>query len=116
MQTRRRAPRSAPLLRDLCAKTDMNLPPFLPAYDSWLVVGWLVVGWLVVGWLVVGGSAGPAARRIMLVKAALTIAGLFALSASALAQQPDGAAVFKRACANCHADNQTTAPTPTILR
>ena len=35
----------------------------------------------------------------------------------ALAQQAaDGAAVFKRACANCHAENQTTAPTPAVLR
>jgi polyvinyl alcohol dehydrogenase (cytochrome) len=39
------------------------------------------------------------------------------LPATALAQQgPDGAAVFARACASCHAENQTTAPTPATLR
>src|SRR5687768_993673 len=57
-------------------------------------------------------------------KAGLIATFLVALAAPALAQQArdgaavaaDGAAVFKRACANCHADNQTTAPTPQILR
>ncbi len=57
-------------------------------------------------------------------KAGVIAAFLIALAAPAFAQQPrdgtavaaDGAAVFKRACANCHADNQTTAPTPQILR
>ena len=41
----------------------------------------------------------------MVSKAGLITAFLIALAAPALAQQPpDGAAVFKRACANCHAD------------
>ena len=31
-------------------------------------------------------------------------------------QSPDGAAVFARACAGCHADGQTSAPTPATLR
>src|SRR5689334_20669598 len=31
-------------------------------------------------------------------------------------QGPDGAAVFARACAGCHADGQTAAPTPATLR
>ena len=53
----------------------------------------------------------------MFVKAGLCSAFLLALAVPALAQQtPDGAAVFKRACANCHAENQTTAPTPATLR
>ncbi len=52
----------------------------------------------------------------MLVKAGLITGLLIALAVPALAQQPDGAAVFKRACASCHGENQTTAPTPAILR
>ena len=31
-------------------------------------------------------------------------------------QAPDGAAAFTRACASCHRDGQTTAPTPAVLR
>src|SRR5262245_61568611 len=50
-------------------------------------------------------------------KRALVAVFLIALAAPALAQQgPDGAAVFKRTCANCHAENQTSAPTPATLR
>ena len=57
----------------------------------------------------------------MFVKAGLIATFLIALAAPALAQQArdgaaDGAAVFKRACANCHAENQTSAPTPATLR
>src|SRR6185503_12266194 len=75
-----------------------------------MIALWLVVGswWLVV---VVGGS--------MFVKAGIITTFLVALAPAvpALAQQPpDGAAVFTRACANCHAENQTSAPTPTTLR
>ena len=49
-------------------------------------------------------------------KSALVAVFLIVLAVPALAQQPDGAAVFKRACANCHAENQTSAPTPATLR
>ena len=53
----------------------------------------------------------------MFVKAGLITGFVIAFAMPALAQQAaDGAAVFKRACANCHAENQTTAPTPAILR
>ena len=52
----------------------------------------------------------------MLVKAGLISGLLITLAIPALAQQPDGAAVFKRACASCHGENQTTAPTPAVLR
>jgi mono/diheme cytochrome c family protein len=42
---------------------------------------------------------------------------LVTLAAPALAQQrPDGAGVFKQSCASCHGENQTTAPTPAVLR
>src|SRR5687768_892707 len=79
----------------------MYRSPFLPAYHS------------------VSGKAvpfGPASFGGSM-KAGLITAFLIALAAPALAQQAaDGAAVFKRACANCHTDNQTTAPTPQILR
>ena len=38
-------------------------------------------------------------------------------TAAASAQQaPDGAAGFNRACATCHREGQTTAPTPAVLR
>jgi len=38
-------------------------------------------------------------------------------AATASAQQaPDGAAAFNRACATCHREGQTTAPTPGVLR
>ena len=37
-------------------------------------------------------------------------------AASARAQAVDGAAVFAKACASCHADGQTSAPTPAALR
>jgi len=38
-------------------------------------------------------------------------------TATASAQQaPDGAAAFNRACATCHREGQTTAPTPAVLR
>src|SRR5688572_15201824 len=49
----------------------------------------------------------------------LSLLGVLAGTASPAAAQPpapDGAAVFARACANCHAEGQTTAPTPTTLR
>src|SRR5688500_7548124 len=53
----------------------------------------------------------------MFVKAGFITTFLIALAVPALAQQAaDGAAVFKRACANCHAENQTAAPTPATLR
>src|SRR5688500_16227910 len=53
----------------------------------------------------------------MFVKVGLITGFIIALAMPALAQQAaDGAAVFKRACANCHAENQTTAPTPAVLR
>ena len=52
----------------------------------------------------------------MVVKVGLILGLLIVLAVPALAQQPDGAAVFKRACASCHGENQTTAPTPAILR
>ena len=44
-------------------------------------------------------------------------AALAVLAVPAFAQQaPDGAAAFNRACASCHRDGQTTAPTPAVLR
>jgi len=49
----------------------------------------------------------------------ITISTLALLSATvpAFAQQaPDGAAAFDRACASCHREGQTTAPTPAVLR
>ena len=52
----------------------------------------------------------------MLVKVGLILGLLIVLAIPARAQQVDGAAAFKRACANCHAENQTTAPTPATLR
>jgi len=56
----------------------------------------------------------------MVSKAGLIAAFLIALAAPSLAQQPPdgaaGAAVFKRACANCHNDSQKDAPAPAILR
>jgi polyvinyl alcohol dehydrogenase (cytochrome) len=40
-----------------------------------------------------------------------------AIATGAAAQQPaDGAGTFTRACASCHKEGQTTAPTPTVLR
>jgi polyvinyl alcohol dehydrogenase (cytochrome) len=52
----------------------------------------------------------------MFPRVALVIA-VSLIAVPALAQQrPDGAAVFKQNCANCHGENQTTAPTPTVLR
>ena len=44
------------------------------------------------------------------------IALLLFAAASARAQAVDGAAVFAKACASCHADGQTSAPTPAALR
>jgi polyvinyl alcohol dehydrogenase (cytochrome) len=41
---------------------------------------------------------------------------LLGCAAPAAAQAPDGAALFKMACASCHAEGQTQAPTPAILR
>ncbi|HLG59596.1 MAG TPA: PQQ-binding-like beta-propeller repeat protein [Vicinamibacterales bacterium] len=53
----------------------------------------------------------------MFVKAGLITGLLIALAVPAPAQQrPDGAAVFKQTCATCHGENQTTAPTPAVLR
>ena len=49
----------------------------------------------------------------------ITISTLALLAATvpAFAQQaPDGAAAFNRACASCHREGQTTAPTPAVLR
>src|SRR6476659_3921415 len=51
----------------------------------------------------------------MSVKAAFISAVFIAFAVPALAQQPDGAAVFKQACASCHNENQTTAPLPNVL-
>ena len=50
-----------------------------------------------------------------------TLVGAFVVAlgvaATTFAQQaPDGAAAFTRACASCHRDGQTTAPTPAVLR
>jgi polyvinyl alcohol dehydrogenase (cytochrome) len=52
------------------------------------------------------------------VRAFTLAAGALALGAAAATAQPapDGAALFKRACANCHTEGQTTAPTPSVLR
>src|SRR4029450_960506 len=62
----------------------------------------------------------PLYRRSMVSKAGLITAFLMALAVPALAQQsPDGAAgaaVFKRACANCHNETQKDAPGPAIPR
>jgi polyvinyl alcohol dehydrogenase (cytochrome) len=50
-------------------------------------------------------------------KALCAAGALIALAAPAFAQQqPDGAAVFKQACASCHNPDQTQAPTPDALR
>src|SRR5215831_9393185 len=52
-------------------------------------------------------------------KTSLALAFVFGLGLAftASAQQPpDGAATFNRACASCHKDGQTTAPTPAVLR
>ena len=38
-----------------------------------------------------------------------------ATAAPAVAQGVDGAAIFAKACASCHAENQTSAPTPAAL-
>jgi polyvinyl alcohol dehydrogenase (cytochrome) len=49
----------------------------------------------------------------------LTLALVLLLGCATLAsaqQAPDGAAAFNRACATCHKDGQTTAPTPLVLR
>ena len=53
----------------------------------------------------------------MSLKRGLIVAALIAVAAPASAQQaPDGAAVFTRACASCHNENQKTAPTRDVLR
>jgi len=53
----------------------------------------------------------------MFVKAGIIATFLVVLAVPARAQQsPDGAAVFKRACANCHNESQKDAPAPAILR
>ena len=39
-----------------------------------------------------------------------------ATAAPAVAQGVDGAAIFAKACASCHADGQASAPTPAALR
>ena len=41
--------------------------------------------------------------------------GLVASAMPALAQQPNGEAVFKQSCASCHNENQKTAPTREVL-
>jgi polyvinyl alcohol dehydrogenase (cytochrome) len=47
----------------------------------------------------------------------LALALVLGVASIASAQQPpDGAAAFNRACASCHKDGQTTAPTPLVLR
>ncbi len=49
--------------------------------------------------------------------AGIALGTLVALAAPARAQQaPDGAALYKQQCATCHAEGQTTAPTPTVMR
>jgi polyvinyl alcohol dehydrogenase (cytochrome) len=52
----------------------------------------------------------------MRAKSGFIFASFITLAMPALAQQPDGAAVFKQACASCHNENQTTAPLPNVLR
>jgi len=53
----------------------------------------------------------------MLRKITISALAVTALAAPALAQQPpDAAAAFTRACATCHREGQTTAPTPAVLR
>ena len=50
-------------------------------------------------------------------KSTLACIALVAAGATgAAAQGVDGAAVFAKACASCHAEGQTSAPTPTALR
>jgi polyvinyl alcohol dehydrogenase (cytochrome) len=47
---------------------------------------------------------------------AAVLSGLFiALAVPAIAQQPNGEAVFKQSCASCHNENQKTAPTRDVL-
>jgi len=50
-------------------------------------------------------------------KITISTLALLAATVPAFAQQaPDGAAAFDRACASCHREGQTTAPTPAVLR
>jgi polyvinyl alcohol dehydrogenase (cytochrome) len=61
----------------------------------------------------------PAERfseEFMRVKSGFIFAAFITTAVPVLAQQPDGAAVFKQACASCHNENQTTAPLPNVLR
>jgi polyvinyl alcohol dehydrogenase (cytochrome) len=46
----------------------------------------------------------------------LALSALAAAAGANAQQAPDGAALFARACASCHAEGQTTAPTPAVLR
>src|SRR6266508_3578259 len=51
----------------------------------------------------------------MTVKVLLLAVAVVAMASPALAQQPNGEAVFKQACASCHNENQKTAPTREVL-
>ena len=52
----------------------------------------------------------------MFVRVGLSLLLFVGLAAPAFAQTPDGEAVFKQACASCHRDGQTQAPTRETLR
>ena len=52
----------------------------------------------------------------MSLKVVVMTGAVAAFAIPALAQQPDGDAVFKQACATCHREGQTTAPTRDTLR
>jgi polyvinyl alcohol dehydrogenase (cytochrome) len=51
----------------------------------------------------------------MSVKALVMAGAVVAFAIPALAQQPNGEAVFKQSCASCHNENQKTAPTREVL-
>jgi polyvinyl alcohol dehydrogenase (cytochrome) len=51
----------------------------------------------------------------MTVKVLLLAVAVVAMASPALAQQPNGEAVFKQSCATCHNENQKTAPTRDVL-
>jgi len=51
----------------------------------------------------------------MSVKARVMAGAVVAFAIPALAQQPNGEAVFKQSCASCHNENQKTAPTRDVL-
>jgi len=48
--------------------------------------------------------------------ATFTLLGTLVVTTAAAQQAPDGAAAFTRACASCHAEGATAAPTPSVLR